>query len=76
MVNVFNVKDYGAVGDGIHDDQEAIQTAVDACDAAGGGTVVFPPGRYRSGVATISPTTPGKTAKLYLTFPEQERADG
>ena len=46
---VFNVKDFGATG--IKDDlaQEAIQKAVDACAAAGGGTVFIPPGQYTSG---------------------------
>ena len=46
---VFNVKDYGATG--IKDDlaQEAIQKAIDACAASGGGTVLVPPGDYTSG---------------------------
>jgi len=46
---VFSVKDFGATG--IRDDlaQEAIQKAVDACAAAGGGMVYIPPGDYTSG---------------------------
>ena len=36
-----NVFDFGAVGDGITDDSDAIQKAVDSL--VGGGTVVFPP---------------------------------
>ena len=46
---VFNIRDFGATG--IKDDlaQEAIQKAVDACAAAGGGTVLVPPGDYTSG---------------------------
>lgn len=38
---VFNVKDYGAIGDGSHDDTTNIQSAVTAASAAGG-TVHFP----------------------------------
>lgn len=45
----FNVREFGAVGDGVHLDTPAIQAAVDACHRAGGGAVVFPPGGYHSG---------------------------
>ena len=42
----YNVLDYGAVGDGVTDDGPAIQAAVDAAFAAGGGTVYAPAGTY------------------------------
>jgi polygalacturonase len=45
----FNVKDYGAVGDGINLDGKAINKAIDAASAVGGGTVYFPAGNYLSG---------------------------
>lgn len=42
-----NVKaDFGAVGDGVTDDTAAIQAAIDAVSAAGGGAIFFPPGTY------------------------------
>ncbi|HET9411319.1 MAG TPA: glycosyl hydrolase family 28-related protein [Candidatus Saccharimonadales bacterium] len=40
----YNVADYGAVGDGITDDTEAVQAAIDA--ATNGGSVVFPRGVF------------------------------
>ncbi|MGE5360249.1 MAG: glycosyl hydrolase family 28-related protein, partial [Bacteroidales bacterium] len=46
---VFNVRDYGATGRKADNAQPAIQRAVEACAAAGGGTVYFPPGDYPSG---------------------------
>ncbi|WP_428656355.1 glycoside hydrolase family 28 protein [Runella sp.] len=42
----FNVKNYGAKGDGHTLDTKAIQKAVDVCAAKGGGTVFFPKGQY------------------------------
>lgn len=42
----FNVKNYGARGDGITDDTLAIQRALDAADRAGGGTVIMPKGTF------------------------------
>ncbi|MEU9986678.1 glycosyl hydrolase family 28 protein [Streptomyces sp. NPDC048045] len=45
---VFDVRDYGARGDGSANDTPAIDRAVTAANAAGGGTVRFPAGTYRS----------------------------
>ena len=42
---VFNVLDFGALGDGIHDDTDPVQRAVDACVANGGGQVLLPGGK-------------------------------
>lgn len=43
---LFNVRDFGAVGDGMVDDTEALLKALAAAEAAGGGIVYFPPGTY------------------------------
>lgn len=45
---VYNVKKYGAKGDGKGLDTKAIDKAIDAANAAGGGTVYFPAGDYLS----------------------------
>lgn len=46
---VYNVKSptYGALGDGSHDDTIAIQAALNAANAAGGGVVYLPAGQYK-----------------------------
>ncbi|SEJ28630.1 Polygalacturonase [Sphingobium sp. AP50] len=42
----YNVRDHGAKGDGVAIDSDAINRAIEAASAAGGGTVVVPPGHY------------------------------
>lgn len=46
---VFNVRDFGASGDGRTKDTAAIQRAVEAAAQSGGGTVDLPAGHYLSG---------------------------
>ena len=46
---MYDVKTYGAAGDGKQLDSPFIQKAIDACAAAGGGTVVIGPGTYLCG---------------------------
>ena len=43
---VFDVRNYGATGDGKTLDTDAVNRAIEAAAATGGGTVVFPPGVY------------------------------
>ena len=46
-VSALSVKDYGAVGDGVSDDRQAIQDTIDAAaKGLGGGKVYFPEGTY------------------------------
>jgi polygalacturonase len=44
----FDVRDHGAKGDGIALDSPAINAAILAAEAAGGGIVILPPGEYPS----------------------------
>ena len=46
--NLYNVRTFGAKGDGKALDSTAINKAIDAAAAAGGGTVFIPAGTYRS----------------------------
>ena len=48
----FNVKDYGATGDGITDDTAAVQAAEDAA-GVNGGVVFYPAGAYLQGPVTL-----------------------
>ena len=47
--NSYNIRDYGAKGDGKVLDHTAINKAIDACTAGGGGQVVVPAGTYLCG---------------------------
>ena len=43
---IYNVKDYGAKGDGVQIDSRAINAAIDAAAEQGGGVVSIPKGTY------------------------------
>ena len=45
----YDVREYGAVGDGKNNDQNAIQKAIDLCSIGGGGTVLVAGGTYLTG---------------------------
>ena len=45
----YNVRDFGATGDGTNKDTAAFQKALDACAVSGGGDVIVPAGSYLIG---------------------------
>jgi polygalacturonase len=49
----FNVRDFGAKGDGLASDTAAFQTTLDTCAVSGGGQVIVPAGRYLIGSVQI-----------------------
>lgn len=46
LQELFSVKDFGAVGDGVTNDTDAFAAASTAINAAGGGKLIIPPGTY------------------------------
>jgi polygalacturonase len=52
-IAAYPVTAYGAVADPLASSTAAIQKAIDAAHAAGGGTVTFPPGRFLSGTLEL-----------------------
>ena len=53
----FNVRDFGAIGNGTEKDTVAFQKALDACAANGGGTVLVPGGSYLIGSVVLGNNT-------------------
>jgi polygalacturonase len=53
----WNVRDFGAKGDGQTKDTVAVQKTLDACASAGGGTVIVPSGNYLMGSVVIGSNT-------------------
>ena len=51
---VFNVKDYGAIGNGVMIETKAIQESINAATRAGGGVVEIPAGTYLSGPVVLA----------------------
>jgi len=50
---IFNIRDYGAKGDGKTLDTAAVQATIDACTQAHGGTVLVPPGDFLTGTIEL-----------------------
>jgi polygalacturonase len=50
---IYNIKDFGAVGDGETKDTAAFQKALDICAISGGGKVVVPAGKFLIGSVQI-----------------------
>ncbi len=54
---VYNVREYGATGDGATKDTRALQQALDTCAVNGGGDVLVPAGRYLIGSVQLGTHT-------------------
>ena len=51
---IYNITNYGAIGDGVATNTAAIQAAINAASAAGGGIVEVPAGSYLSGPVRLA----------------------
>lgn len=71
--NTYNVKDYGAKGDGITDDVDAIQSAIDDCFKGGGGIVYIPIGVYRLNKVYTRTNPDGSTCTNHLFIPLSDK---
>src|SRR5215203_1094542 len=61
-----NLRNFGAVGDGVTDDGPAFQKALDALAAAGGGTLFIPAGKYVVATPVIRNCT-GSASSITIT---------
>jgi polygalacturonase len=50
---IYNIRKYGAKGDGAALDTAALQAAIDACSQDGGGTVLVPAGTFQIGTVEL-----------------------
>lgn len=48
-MNIYDINEFGAIGDGKTDSTKMIQKAIDECSSKGGGTVLIRQGTYRIG---------------------------
>ena len=80
---IFNVRDFGAVADGVTINSEAVQKAIDACSLAGGGTVLFENGDFVLSTVFLKSNVTieiAKSAKIlgalsFYDFAPQEKVD-
>jgi hypothetical protein len=72
---LFNIRDFGATGDGATKDTRALQAAIDACTQAGGGVVHVPPGRYLTGTITLKDNVTLHLAPTATLLGSTDRAD-
>lgn len=75
LQTVYNVADYGAVGDALKLNTEAIQKAIDAAEANGGGIVTFNPGVYLTGSLFIGNNINFNIPKGTMLIGSQDIAD-
>ena len=71
----FDVRAYGAAGDGATRDTAAIQRAIAAAEAQGGGVVRFGPGRYLAGTLVLGDNLTLRLSPGAVLLASRDRAD-
>lgn len=61
---LLNLRDYGALGDGLANDSPALQQALDDLANAGGGTLQVPAGHYLLGTPVVEQFAPGTAVTI------------
>lgn len=59
--DIYDIMEFGAIGDGYTDNATAINSAIESCSAGGGGTVVVPSGEFLTGTIHLK-----SGVRLYL----------
>jgi len=54
FADIVNVKDFGALGNGVANDRAAIQLAINKANASGGGIIFFPRGEYLVSTSSVA----------------------
>ncbi|MEO5961685.1 MAG: glycosyl hydrolase family 28 protein [Opitutaceae bacterium] len=72
---VFDVTQHGATGKRAESATKAIQAAIDACTAAGGGVVYVPPGEYSIGAIRLKDNVELRVEAGATLFLSQDRAE-
>jgi polygalacturonase len=73
--NIFDIRRFGATGQRAEKATKAIQSAVEACFKAGGGTVYVPPGGYTTGAIQLKDNVNLHVEAGATLFLSQDRAD-
>ena len=75
LASVCSVRDHGATGARAQNATAAVQKAIDACHAQGGGTVYVPPGEYTTGTMVLKDNVTLWLEAGAVFYLSQEKAD-
>ena len=74
-IGIYDIRDFGAVGNGQTVNTKAIQTAIDTCATNGGGAVLIPGGQFRTGTIQLKDNVTLRLAPTGELLGSTNRAD-